>query len=269
MTTPIRVLIADDEPAARRTIQLLLAGDSDFQILGECGNGSQTAEAIVNLRPDLVFLDVQMPRRDGFEVLARLPAGSAPLIIFVTAFDEYALRAFAVHAADYLLKPFSDERFREAVANAKERLRQRSAADLERLLGFVRQLGALANGPDCWSAKAPEPSRVDRVAIRTAQGMVLVPLDDIEWVEARGDYVRIHSAERVDLVRETISGIGRRLPQSQFVRVHRSRLVNVAKVREIAALAGGEQVAVLQSGVRCRLSRSGRERLGRVVGRAI
>ncbi len=109
MTAPIRVLIADDEPAARRTIQLLLAGDPDFQILGECADGFQTGEAILRLRPDLVFLDVQMPRRDGFEVLARLPPGSVPLIVFVTAFDEYTLRAFDVHAADYLLKPFSDQ----------------------------------------------------------------------------------------------------------------------------------------------------------------
>ena len=128
MSHPIRVLIADDEPAARRTIQLLLAGDSDFQVLGECSDGLQTVDAILRLHPDLVFLDVQMPRRDGFEVLARLPPASVPLIVFVTAFDEYTLRAFDVHAADYLLKPFSDNRFRAAVAHVKERLRQRSAA---------------------------------------------------------------------------------------------------------------------------------------------
>ena len=141
MSHPIRVLIADDEPAARRTIQLLLAGDSDFQVLGECSDGLQTVDAILRLHPDLVFLDVQMPRRDGFEVLARLPPASVPLIVFVTAFDEYTLRAFDVHAADYLLKPFSDHRFRAAVAHVKERVRQRSAADLERLLAFVRELG--------------------------------------------------------------------------------------------------------------------------------
>jgi two-component system, LytTR family, response regulator len=269
ITAPIRVLIADDEPAARRTIQLLLAGDPDFQILGECVDGSQTFEAILRLRPDLVFLDVQMPRRDGFEVLARLPPGSVPLIVFITAFDEYTLQAFDVHAADYLLKPFSDQRFRAAAAHAKERLRQRSAADLERLLAFVRELGALASGPDGWTGAADAAANPHRMAIRTAQGMLLVSLDDVEWVEARGDYVRVHSAGRVDLVRETISGFERRLPPARFVRIHRSTIVSIAKVKEIKLLPSGEQVAVLQSGTRCRLSRSGRDRLAKVVGRAI
>jgi two-component system, LytTR family, response regulator len=267
VSNPIRVLIADDEPAARRTIQLLLAGDSDFQLLGECADGLQTADAILRLRPDLVFLDVQMPRRDGFEVLARLPPASVPLIVFVTAFDEYTLRAFDVHAADYLLKPFSDQRFRAAVAHVKERLRQRSAGDLERLLAFVRELGDVASSPDGW----PVALRVipDRIAIHTGQGVLMLALDEIEWVEARGDYVRIHSASRVDLVRETIGGLERRLPASRFVRIHRSTIVSIAKVKEIRLAPGSEPVALLQSGVRCRLSRSGRERLGRVVGRSI
>ncbi|HWN19924.1 MAG TPA: LytTR family DNA-binding domain-containing protein [Gemmatimonadales bacterium] len=257
MTSPIRVLIADDEPAARRTIQLLLADDPEFQILGECSDGLQTVEAINQLHPDLVFLDVQMPRRDGFEVLARMPPGCAPLIVFVTAYDEYTLRAFDVHAADYLLKPFSDQRFRAAAAHAKERIRQRSAGDLERLLSFVRQLGSLAS--------TPAKTVPDRVPIRTTQGVLLVPLDDIDWVEARGDYVRVHSTGRTDLVRETISGFERRLPASRFIRIHRSTIVNLDKVREIKLMANGEHVAVLQSGIRCRLSRSGRERLAQQV----
>jgi two-component system, LytTR family, response regulator len=256
VTSPIRVLIADDEPAARRTIQLLLAGDPEFQILGECSDGVQTVDAIQRLRPDLVFLDVQMPRRDGFEVLARIPPGWAPLIVFVTAYDAYMLRAFDVHAADYLLKPFSDQRFRAAAAHAKERIRQRSAGDLERLLSFVREMESLP------TATKTVP---DRVPIRTAQGVLLVPLDDIEWVEARGDYVRVHSTGRADLVRQTISGFERRLPASRFIRIHRSTIVNLGKVREIKIMANGEQVAVLQSGTRCRLSRSGRERLAQQV----
>jgi two-component system LytT family response regulator len=258
MTNPIRVLIADDEPAARRTIQLLLAGDSDFQVLGESGDGLQTADAIIRLHPDLVFLDVQMPRRDGFEVLAQLPPGTAPLIVFVTAFDEYTLRAFDVHAADYLLKPFSDYRFRSAVAHVKERL-----------LTFVRELGALASAPDGWPGAMPGRTSVDRIPIHTGQGVAMLAVDDIEWVEARGDYVRVHSAGRVDLVRETISGFERRLPASRFVRVHRSTIVSVAKVKEVRLAPGAEPVAVLQSGARCRLSRSGRVGLGKVVGRAI
>ena len=266
MTSPLRVLIADDEPAARRTIQLLLAGDPEIQVLGECGDGFQTVEAILSLHPDLVFLDVQMPRRDGFEVLARIPPGAMPLIVFVTAFDEYSLRAFDVHAADYLLKPFSDARFRGAVSHAKERLRQRSAADLERLLAVVRDVGALSDARPAWSPPAPE---LARIGIRTGTGIVLLPTGEIEWVEARGDYVRIHSSGRTDLVRETIGGLAHRLPAGCFVRVHRSALVNLARVREIRALPGGEQVALLESGRRCRLSRSGRERLAQLLGQEL
>jgi two-component system LytT family response regulator len=256
MTAAIRVLIADDEPAARRTIQLLLSADSDFVVLGECSDGAQALEAIVRLRPDLVFLDVQMPRCDGFGVLSQLSPDAMPLVVFVTAFDEYTLRAFDVHAADYLLKPFSDQRFRAATAHVKERVRQRSVTDVERLLACVRELGA--------SPRRGDPTG-ERIAIRTADSILLLPLGDIEWVEARGDYIRIHSQGRGDLVRETIGGFEQRLPPDRFVRVHRSAIVNLGRVREVRTLPSGEQVAVLQSGVRCRLSRSGRERLGRLV----
>jgi two-component system LytT family response regulator len=266
MTPPLRVLIVDDEPAARRTIQLLLAGDPDIQVLGECGDGIQAVEAILSLHPDLVFLDVQMPRRDGFEMLARIPAAAMPLIVFVTAFDEYSLRAFDVHAADYLLKPFSDARFRGAVSHAKERLRQRSAADLERLLAVVRDLGAVSDARTAWAGPVLES---ERIGVRTGTRVVLLALSDIEWIEARGDYVRVHSAGRADLVWETIGGFERRLPRGRFVRIHRSAIVNLARVREIRALPGGEQVALLASGGRCRLSRSGRERLAQLLGQVL
>jgi two-component system LytT family response regulator len=262
MTSPVRVLIADDEPAARRTIQLLLADDPDFQVLGECGDGAVTVEAILQLRPDLVFLDVQMPRRNGFEALARVPPDAMPLIVFVTAFDEYSLRAFDVHAADYLLKPFSDQRFRVTLSHVKERLRQRSAGDLERLLAIVRDLGGHAD-----AARRPgAPVGRGRLPIRTATGVLLLDLGDIEWIEARGDYVRVHSTGRTDLVREPIGSLERRLPAESFARIHRSALVNLSRVRELRTLAGGEQVAILQSGVRCRLSRTGRDRLRRLFG---
>jgi two-component system LytT family response regulator len=266
MTAPLRVLIADDEPAARRTIQLLLAEDPELQVLGECTDGAQTVEAILQLHPDLVFLDVQMPRRNGFDVLTRIPASAMPLIIFVTAFDEYSLRAFDVHAADYLLKPFSDSRFREAVRHAKERLRQRSAADLERLLTVVRELGAMAEHRIGSGAAA---SRPECIGLRTGSGVAVVRLADIEWIEARGDYVRVHSTGRSDLVRDTIGGFERQLPTDRFVRVHRSAILNLARVREIRPLAGGGHVALLESGSRCRLSRSGRERLGRLLGQVL
>ena len=245
MTAPIRVLIADDEPAARRTIELLLSADPDFQVLGQCADGMQATEAIRGLQPDVVFLDVQMPGRDGFEVVASLPADAVPLIVFVTAYDAYTLRAFDAHAADYLLKPFSDQRFRRTARHVKERLRERAAPDLSRLLAMVRQ---------------PE-----RIAIRTSNGMLLLPLNQIEWVEARGDYVRVHTAERMHVVRETISGFAERLGE-EFVRIHRSTIVNLSLVREVKVLASGEYSASLESGACCRLSKAGYERLRQVVG---
>jgi two-component system, LytTR family, response regulator len=164
------------------------------------------------------------------------------------------LRAFDVHAADYLLKPFSDQRFRAAMTHAKVRVRQRAAPDVARLLALVREAGSLG-----------ARNEAGRIAIPTSQGVLLLAIDDVEWIEARGDYVRIHSQGRADLVRDTIGGLERRLPASQFVRVHRSAIVNLARVRELCTLTGGVQVALLQSGARCRLSRSGRERLERMV----
>ncbi len=247
MSEPIRVLLADDEPAARRGIGLLLAADPDFRLVGESGDGTETLQAIVRLQPDLVFLDVQMPGFDGFEVLARLAPATSPLVVFVTAFDQYLLDAFDVHAADYLLKPFSDARFRAAASHAKERVRQRRAGEIERVRPEQRE---------------PPP---ERIPIRTPHGTVLLPVEQVDWIEARGDYVRIHSPGRADLVRDTIGAFERRLPSHRFVRVHRSAIVNVARVREVCALPSGEHVAVLQSGVRCRLSRSGRARFQRLM----
>lgn len=265
VTPRLRVLIADDEPAGRRAIQLLLAGDPEVQIVGQTRSGAETVEAVLRLRPDILFLDVQMPGGDGFQVLAQLPADALPLIVFVTAFDEYAMQAFDVHAADCLLKPFSDQRFRTAVARAKERLRQRTAAEVERLAALLTRLGG-----DAGRRVGPPPARwaPDRMAIRTSQGTLLLAVDDIDWIEARGDYVRIHSRGRADLLRESIGRLEERLEPECFVRVHRSAIVNLAKVREIKTSLG-ENVAVLENGARCKLSRSGRERLARLLGQPI
>ncbi len=263
MTACIRVVIADDEPAGRRAVQLLLADDPDIQIVGQCRSGQETAETVLRHRPDLLFLDVQMPGGDGFEALAGIPVEVMPLVVFVTAFDEYALRAFAVEAADYLLKPFTTARFRSALLRAKERLRQRTAAEVERVAALQSRLGAAASAPP------PRPSAPARITIRTAHGTLILAMDDIDWIEARGDYVRIHAGDRVELLREPIGRLEERLDSSRFVRVHRSAIVNLARVREIRHSGPGETVAVLTSGGQCRLSRSGRDRLASVLGQPI
>jgi two-component system, LytTR family, response regulator len=257
----IRVVIADDEPAGRRAIQLLLSKDPVVRVVAQCGTGEDTLAAIQRHQPDLLFLDIQMPGCDGFEVLARVPAESRPVILFVTAFEEYAVRAFGVHAEDYLLKPFSDARFREAVAHAKARLRERTAAEAERVAGLLQRLGGEAR-------RRPanfQPASTDRLAVRSSRGIALLALDDILWIEARGDYVRIHSTDRTDLLREPISAMEHQLDAGRFVRVHRSAIVNLARVRELEVSAPGVYSAVLQNGERCRLSRKGRERLERLL----
>jgi two-component system LytT family response regulator len=244
----IRALIADDEPAGRSTLRLLLGQDSEVQIVGECRTGADTVDAVLRLRPDLLFLDIQMPGGTGFEVLAELPPEAVPLVVFVTAYDRYSLQAFEVHAADYLLKPFSDRRFRSALTHAKERLRARSAPRGEPL--------ALA---------APA---ADRLAIRTSDGVLMLATAEIDWIEARGDYARIHRGARSDLVRESLSSLEARLGPTRFVRIHRSAIVNLARVREFKPANGG-MVAVLADGQRCRLSRRGRERVAGILAVAI
>jgi two-component system, LytTR family, response regulator len=262
MRERIRAVIADDEPGGRRAIQLLLAKDPDIDVVAQCRSGEETVHAVLQSQPDLLFLDVQMPGGNGFEVLAQLPADLLPVVIIVTAYEEYAITAFGVHADEYILKPFSDTRFRAAVAHAKERLRQRSAARAERAVQVLKRL----EGPETKPHPAPA---ADRIAVRTARGMVLLELAEIEWIEARGDYVRIHSRNRTDLLRQSIGEMEKRLNASQFVRVHRSAIVNLAKIQELAVSSNGSCTAILRNGNSCRLSRSGRERLGRILDQAV
>jgi two-component system LytT family response regulator len=262
MRERIRALIADDEPAGRRALQLLLAKDPEIEIVAQCRSGEETVHGVLQSQPDLLFLDVQMPGGNGFEVLAQIPADLMPVILIVTAFEEFAVTAFGVHADDYILKPFSDTRFRAAVAHAKERLRQRSAARAGRAAQALKRLGGPEGG-------ATPVVAVDRLAVRNAKGMVLLALSDIDWIEARGDYVRIHSHNRTDLLRQPIGELERRLDASQFVRVHRSAIVNLTKVRELMVTSSGAYTAVLHNGTSCRLSRNGRERLGRILDQPV
>lgn len=259
MEPRIRVVVADDEPAGRRAIQLLLARDPELRVIDQCRNGEETVRSVIQHQPDLLFLDIQMPGGDGFEVLSQVPAEMRPVVVIVTAFEEYAIRAFGVHADDYILKPFSDARFRTAVAHAKERLRQRSAALAERAAGALRRLAATK---PVTTGSVPVQ---DRLPVRTSAGVILLAIADIEWIEARGDYVRIHSPNRSDLLRHPIGELEKHLDPGRFVRVHRSVIVNLEKIRELKVNSSGGHFAVLQTGSTCRLSRSGRERLSQIL----
>jgi two-component system, LytTR family, response regulator len=249
MTAPIRVLIADDEPAARRTIQLLLAGDPDFQILGECADGFQTGEAILRLRPDLVFLDVQMPQMNGFEVIEAVGTEKMPLVIFVTAYDQHALRAFQVRALDYLLKPFDRERFSEALQRARKQIERDETGDLgRRLLALVKDL------------RKDQP-RAERLVVKSGGRLYFLRVDEIDWVEAAGNYVRVHVGATSHLLRETMNAIEGRLDPEKFFRIHRSRIVNMERIQELQPWLNGEYAVVLRTGTRLTLSRGYREKL--------
>ena len=255
MTAPhIRTLIVDDEPLARRGIRARLAASSDVSVVGECSSGRTAVESIHSLAPDLIFLDVQMPEVDGFAVVESVTAARMPIVIFVTAYDSHALRAFEAHAIDYLLKPIDDVRFAEALSRVRERVRDRAAGVL------AQQLSALL-ADVTRAASVP----LDRVAVRDRGRLVLLDPHDIEWVAADGDYLRITASARSYLVRETLTAMEARLPAARFVRIHRSSIVNVAHIGALEPMPNREFVVVLRDGTRLRSSRSYEDRVRRIL----
>jgi two-component system LytT family response regulator len=242
-TGPWRAIVVDDEPLARQTLALLLAREADFAIVAECGHGAEAIEAIGRERPDVLFLDVQMPEVDGFEVLRRVEPGTVPAVIFVTAFDRYALQAFEHHALDYLLKPFSDERFAIVIGRTRERLRDRTIASMA---------GRLA---DLLAATAPDRRQL---VVRDGGRTVVLPYDDIVWIEAEDYCARIHLRGRTLLVRDSLRALADTLERAAFVRVHRSAIANVACIRSIEPLSSGDQRLTLDDGTVLRVSRTHR-----------
>ncbi|MGH7460176.1 MAG: LytR/AlgR family response regulator transcription factor [Longimicrobiales bacterium] len=245
----IRCLIVDDEPLGRDRIATLLQSVADAEVVGECDTGSAAIQAIRDLTPDLIFLDVQMPEVDGFGVLAQVPAASAPAVIFVTAYDQYAIRAFEVHAQDYLLKPFDPDRFYSAFQHVAERIRsERSNGTQARLVALLEDI------------ERERPRRA-RVPIRTGGRVFFLPVEEIDWLEAADNYVRIHAQSDTHVVRQTLQHMEESLPASSFVRVHRSAIVNVARIREIQPWFGGEYMVLLHDGTKVHTSRRYRARL--------
>jgi two-component system LytT family response regulator len=255
--TKIRTLVVDDEPIARERIMSLLQQESDVEVIGECSDGGQAVSAINEQSPDLVFLDVQMPGTDGFGVIQNIGADRMPTVVFVTAYDEYALKAFEVHALDYLLKPFGKDRFQETLKHAREHLERRRAGDLgRRLLALVQDL-------------KPEPPRLDRLVVKSGGRVFFLRTDEIDWIEAAGNYVRLHLGEESHLFRETMNGMESRLDGRQFARIHRSRIVNTERIKELQPWFNGEYVVILRNGTRLTLSRGYREKLQEQLGKPI
>ncbi|HEY2433059.1 MAG TPA: LytTR family DNA-binding domain-containing protein [Vicinamibacterales bacterium] len=256
-TAPTRVLIVDDEPLARERLRSLLSEDSGFEVAGEAGDGAAAAQAIATLNPDLVFLDVQMPGGDGFDVIDAVGADKMPFVVFVTAYDRYALRAFDVHALDYLLKPFDRERFRQALTRANQQLDKQKEGDIE------RRLAAIVND------LRPTKARADRFVVKSGGRIFFVRTSEIDWIEAAGNYVKLHVGNDSHLIRETMNNVEGKLSPETFVRIHRCHIVNIEQVRELQPWFNGEYVVFLKNGTRLTLSRGYRERLQDRIGRPI
>lgn len=248
----LRALIVDDEAVARRRVRRLLHKEPDVEVVGECADGAAAVEAIAAERPDLVFLDVQMPERDGFEVLQQLPRAALPAFVFVTAFDRYALRAFEVHAVDYLLKPFTAERFHEALA----RVRERRTRPPDGLRALVDELQARAG-------------YLRRLAVHAGRRVVLLDVQAIDWLQAADNYVTVHAGGREHLVRTTLADLERQLDPERFVRIHRSAVVAIDRVRELHPATHGDFDVVLHDGTHLTLGRRWRARLERALRRPL
>ena len=245
MSGRLRALVVDDEPLARSLLRVLLARDPEVEVAGEC-SGAEAVEAVERTRPDLLFLDVQMPEVDGFDVLAALGRERAPAVVFVTAYDRYAVRAFEVHAVDYLLKPIDEARFAEALARAKDRARRRVTDP---------RLGPLL---------ADHARHARRFLVRGRERTVVVDAADVDWIEAADYYATLHAGGKAHLIRETLTDLAERLDPERFVRVHRSAIVNLDRVREIHPLFRGDAELVLAGGARVRMSRTRRAEFNRL-----
>jgi two-component system LytT family response regulator len=252
----IRTVIVDDEPLARTRIRSLLEREPDIVIVGECGDGRQAVNDLRQLEPDLVFLDVQMPALDGFGVLEALDNERLPAVIFVTAHDRYALRAFEVHALDYLLKPFDRERFQKALERVRNQLEHaETAASRQRLLALLE---------DVQAARKP----LQRVVIKSEGRVFFVRVEDIDWIEAAGNYLRLHVGRETHLLRETMNGLEGRLDPAQFVRIHRSTMVQFDRIRELQPWFHGDYRVLLRDGTELTLSRGYRQKLQELLGNA-
>ena len=278
----IRALVVDDEPPARHGLTRMLGAHPGITVVGESRNGSEAVRAIRSLRPDLVFLDVEMPGLDGFGVRPALAPDPLPLVVFVTAFDDYAVRAFEVHAVDYLIKPFSDRRFADTLARARQQLSHAAAADAARRLSallagpLVEAPGDGSSGPRPESRPDPrsDPSlgpspapRADALVATTGRRSVVIAIADIDWVEAQDYCVLVHTGKTSYLLRDSIRRLEPRLAAHGFVRVHRSAMVNLARVRELRRPAQREWLVVLDGGVELPVSRRLRPEIQRQLAR--
>ena len=247
MTDTLRIVIVDDEPLARAVVREYAEGDAGIEIVADCANGFEAVKAVADLKPDLVLLDVQMPKLDGFEVLELL--GRDQAVVFITAYDQYALRAFEVHAVDYLLKPFSAERFQAAMQRGRERVRAREALPLEAIVRDAK----------------PRTGPAERVLIRDGANVHVLPVAAIDYVEAQDDYVAFKSAGKQYLKDQTLAAVETMLDPARFVRIHRSFILNIDRIAKVELYAKDSRMATLRDGTRLPVSRAGYARLSELL----
>ncbi|MES2523032.1 MAG: LytTR family DNA-binding domain-containing protein [Gemmatimonadota bacterium] len=245
----IRAMIVDDEPLARRRIRELLAAAPDVEVVAECANGKEAIGAIEALLPDLLFLDIQMPQVDGFDVLATVGVGRVPVVVFVTSYDQFALRAFEAQALDYLMKPFDDERFDTALRRARARLGDRQETDVE---GRLRALLDEARG---------HRGYLQRLAVPEGNRSVFIRVQEIDWIGAERNYIRVYASGRTHLLRESLTSIEAGLDPAMFCRIHRSTIVNIDRIQSVESTFRGEYVVVLRDRTKLPSGRSYRETL--------
>lgn len=257
----LKVLVADDEALARKRIRDLLKANTEFEIIGECATGTETLRAVQDLLPDLLFLDVQMPELDGIAVseaikrVGNVNGGTIPMIIFVTAYDQYAVRAFDVQAVDYLLKPFDRMRFEQALGRAKDQIRDRRSDEINhQILGLLRQLNE-------------KPQYLDRLVIKNNERVFIIKTNEVDWIEAEGNYVRIHFGKQSSLIRETLGNLAAQLDPRMFARIHRSQIVNIDRIQELQPWSHRDCHIILRNGTQLTLSRSYRDQLYQLLGK--
>ncbi len=268
----VKVLIVDDEPNAREGIRLRLKGHSDVEIVGECSSGEEAVHSIDGLRPDLLFLDIQMPGMNGFEVLRKVSVDPMPIVVFVTAYDKYAVKAFEFHALDYLLKPIEDERFDETVRFALSRMNQRN------LEAYAKRLKeAVDNYPDR-AGDSPTLVRgtvtssanyLERIAVKAHDRIYMLPVSNIDWIESGGDYIYLHAESQKHIVRQTMTSLEQKIDPMKFVRIHRSAIVNVDSIKSLHPNEHGDYDVYLKTGEKLKLSRSYRNHFQEVIGNSL
>jgi len=268
---PIRAVIVDDEELARRGIEIRLGAYSDVEIVAHCANGREALEAVAQEKPDLMFLDIQMPGMSGFDVLARLPHDALPMIVFVTAYDRFALDAFEAQALDYLLKPINDTRFGQALERVRSFWRQKSAIaqrdKLMELIAATRGSGSLDGDEIQRQLAAVGPEYPEVLPIRDDHGTVRLDVSKIDWIDAAGDYMCVHADGRTYVLRETMKSLEAILDPKIFQRVHRSTIVNIQRVRRLRPHTNGEYFLTLDDGQEIKLSRSYRDRVDQLLQR--